>query len=508
MATDPDEPKPQDKPSDSDHFSTAETQFLPPDPAEKAAPPRSKADPKHKYQVLRSLGKGGFAWVYLVKNLDLDRLEAIKVLSSKLEEEDLVDRFVKEARIAANFNHQNIVTIYEVQKNGRWTDFEVEDTIRNRHLEPFAYFTMSFVEGNTATNLIRASGRMSERKAIKICIDTCMALEYAHGKGVVHRDIKPDNILVDRMGSGIVTDFGIAKAADQTRLTAAGTFMGTARYVSPEQALGQEIDGRSDLYSLGVTLYEMVTGRVPFESDAWMTVLYQHIHEAPSPPEAFNAQIDRDLQRVILRMLEKKPEKRFQNARECAEVLSKLYHRMGGADLRTEAIDQIGTRPNYMQDPGTQETVVKKPEPPVRSKASEEIPIQAPQPKSGGRGRLWLATSLVLVTLVLAGYWLLRPQPKPQPPPVLTQGEVLVSAFPKGQITQIVHIVDGNREIITPPESDTPQRLKLPLGEYEIVIAYEGTYKKEFTLVTADQPARVHAEFNLESERFLLGDLK
>lgn len=507
--------------------STEETQFIPDQRAGFAGSKPSAAaepgaitpppGPHFKYEILRELGKGGFAWVYLVRNLDLDRMEAIKVLSSKLDESEMVERFVKEARIAANFNHQNIVTIYEVQKAGRWAHFKVPVKISERHPEPFTYFTMSFVEGNTATNIIKSMGKIPERRAIRIAIDTLMALDYAHGKGVIHRDIKPDNILVDRKGTAIVTDFGIAKAANQTRLTAAGTFMGTARYVSPEQALGQEIDGRSDLYSLGIALYEMVTGKVPFDSDAWMTVLYQHINEVPAPPETFHADIDRDLQRIILRMLEKKPEKRFQSARECAEALSRLYQRLGGEDLRTEAMDRIGTRPDLLAPEGTRATdqvaakaAAAKLEPPIRSQSFQvELEHGAGRPKPGRRGP-WFALALTVVAATFVFLWFaFSPKPKPRPlPDAPPRGRLLVSAFPRGEITQLFR-VEGDRRL---PEHltqrGTPLWLDLPAGEYEILVSHQGFHRKETAIVNGEGISRVHVEFQVESERFLLEDMR
>jgi serine/threonine protein kinase len=507
--------------------STEETQFIPDQRDSTAGTKASPAGesglitpppgPHFKYEILRELGKGGFAWVYLVRNLDLDRMEAIKVLSSKLDESEMVERFVKEARIAANFNHQNIVTIYEVQKAGKWAHFKVPAKISERHPEPFTYFTMSFVEGNTATNIIKSMGKIPERKAIRIAIDTLMALDYAHGKGVIHRDIKPDNILVDRKGTAIVTDFGIAKAANQTRLTAAGTFMGTARYVSPEQALGQEIDGRSDLYSLGIALYEMVTGKVPFDSDAWMTVLYQHINEVPAPPETFHAEIDRDLQRIILRMLEKRPEKRFQSARECADALNRLFQRLGGEDLRTEAMDRIGTRPDLLAPDGTRATdyvaakaAAGKMEPPIRSQSLVVEATPGLAEVQGSNRRLWfpLALTAVAATVVLLWFFL---SPKPSPPPLADKpllGQLLVSAFPRGEISQLFRIEGERKQSENLTQRATPLWLDLPAGEYEILVSYEGFHHKKTVIVRGEGISRVHVEFQVESERFLLEDMR
>ncbi len=464
--------------------------------------PAKAEDDVPKYEIIRALGKGGFAWVYLVKNLHLDRLEALKILSSKLsEDQEVIDRFVKEARISANFNHQNIVTIYEVQKAGYWLNFKAPSKVIKRHEEPFVYFTMSFIEGDTATKHIRTQGKITEKKAIKIAMDTCLALQYAHGKGVVHRDIKPDNILVDRRNQAIVSDFGIAKVADQTRMTAAGTFMGTARYVSPEQAMGNEIDGRSDIYSLGITLYEMVTGTVPFDSEAWMTVLYQHIHQAPDPPEAFHKEIDRDLQNVILKMLEKKPESRFQNAHHAYMALANIYQKMGGDDVSTAPLDEIQTRARVMKSQATDATMLQREvvEPPVRA---DEV---GPKPRTGSKKSFWKVPLIAVAVLIVAA--LLIPQfwaPTTPPEPVLSKGQIVISAFPTGQLIQVL---DANGEKLDLGETKLPAKLSLAEGEYTIYVSFMGNQKKMTALVAPNSVARTHAEFAFTDELLFLGDL-
>lgn len=473
-----------------------------------------------KYQIIKELGKGGFAWVYLVRNLDLDRLEAIKILNADLTmEEDISNRFVKEAQISANFNHQNIVTIFEVQRRGYWSNFKVEDLIRKRHTEPFVYFTMSFVEGNTSTNLIRKSQRIPQKQALRIVMDACNALDYAHGIGVIHRDIKPDNIIVDRRGNGIVMDFGIAKVMDQTRQTAAGTFMGTARYVSPEQALGKEIDGRSDLYSLGITLYELVTGRVPFDSEEWMTVLYAHVNEPPPSPERFYKEIDRDLRTVILKMLEKKPEQRFQTAREAHDALAHIYQKLGGPAVHTEAIEKIGTRPDLVApEVGTQatefvQTRVKAPPQRERTKPPA-VKVQTPShSENQSTSKPWLWALLALPVLAVAGFilWNLPAKdmdPTPKPIPMIKEGRVLITAFPTGRLVNITN-VDQPEKTPSVNLGELPMILQLPEGNYDLIIEYEGRTKKETVFLSPDiAQSRTHVVFNIEDEQFLLEDLR
>ncbi len=471
----------------------------------------------YKYELLKPLGKGGFAWVYLVRNLDLDRKEAIKILNVDLTEDpDVVNRFVKEARIAAKFLHQNIVTIYEVHKRGDWETINAPEKIQQRHREPFVYFTMSFVEGRSAADLVRKT-RMPQREALSIVMDACAALDYAHGRGVVHRDIKPDNILVDRRGRGIVMDFGIAKAADQTRQTAAGTFMGTARYVSPEQAMGREIDGRSDIYSLGITLYELVTGRVPFDSDQWMTVLYQHINEPPPPPDMFFEGIDRDLRAVILKMLEKKPENRFQTAAEVLDTLRAIHTKLGGVNRQTELMDNIATRQDLRQveEPTvvTEIPSVATDKPPVRTEQRDAQKEAGERPATGieelkpaGLVKpLAIGVAVMALIVVIAVLMWPKPDPDPQPPP-LQQGDMLVSAFPKGSIVKIINEQGGS---VPYEQNELPQVFRLPEGKYTFVINYRGTTKEVTGYVSPEMPlSKAHAEFELELDSFLLEDLQ
>lgn len=471
----------------------------------------SPVQTRKKYEVIKPLGKGGFAWVYLVKNLDLDRLEAIKILSFELEDEEVLDRFVKEARISANFNHQNIITIFEVRKDGSWDDFIVPDKIKNRHHEPLTYFTMSFVEGQTAASIIKKDEKMPIRKVLKLALGTAKALDYAHSKAVIHRDIKPENILVDRLGEAIVMDFGIAKAANQTRKTAAGTFMGTARYVSPEQAMGNDVDGRSDLYSLGITLFELITGRPPFDSDEWMTVLYQHIHEIPPTPSSFLPNMDRDFQNVLLKLLEKDPKDRYQTARELLDPLLNIYTRLGGEEYGTEALDQIATRADIMNQstPSNLES-----HPPIRKGAvKEQLEARKPSPqlvspKKAHRPRLIVSLSVLSIVVLIAGlWWFTKKEPiQPQPPePVLLTGSLYLSAFPGGKLVRLER-EDGQQVPIKKPV--LPCRYELQEGTYSLVISHGNRNKTLKTYVQQGKTQQAHVFFEVDESDYLLEDLK
>jgi serine/threonine-protein kinase len=331
-------------------------------------------------------------------------------------------------------------------------------------------------------------------------MDIAAALEYAHRKNVIHRDIKPENVLIDRQGRGIVMDFGIAKAQDQTRRTAAGTFMGTARYVSPEQAMGKDIDGRSDLYSLGVTLYELAVGRAPFDSDNWMTVLYQHINEAPPPIDSLKADLDRDFQTILYRLLEKKPEDRLQNAKACHTALKRVFQNLGGTDYATEALDNIETRadpkPRFPQpsQPAT---------PPVRKRV---LHPQQPSPEESStpphRRLAPVLALLSLFALAAVAFWLWPEGTTPPPPTFPTH----VTAFPSGDLVSLISDQQGAIPLI---KSKLPLLLDLPEGTYTATWRFGNDTLERTVVVRSGTINTWHMNFvAFSSEQFLLEDLQ
>lgn len=258
-----------------------------------------------KYEFLELIGKGGFALVYKVKDLYLERLGAIKILYKEYSrDEETIERFRREAKIYANLEHPNIVPIYDIGI-----------------VEGIVFFIMKFIEGETLNKIIRREGKLSERRAIKIMSDLLDALAYIHKKGIIHRDIKPHNIMIDKNDRTILADFGIARTLESTSFTKSGAILGTAYYLSPEQAKGLPIDHRVDIYSSGVTLYEMITGELPFRGENTLMVLYQHVNELPPLPSRLNPKISAEMEAVILKALEKDPGKRFSCAEEMKEAL-------------------------------------------------------------------------------------------------------------------------------------------------------------------------------------------
>src|SRR3954469_4661820 len=260
-----------------------------------------------RYRIERKLGAGGMADVYLAEDQELGRRVAIKILNSRHGNDDqFIERFRREAKNAAALNHPNIVSIYD---RG-----EAEDTY---------YIAMEFLDGRTLKELIIGRGAAAINGAIEYARQILSGLRFAHRHGIVHRDIKPHNVLVDGDGRVKVTDFGIARAGT-SQMTEAGSIVGTAQYLSPEQARGSGVDQRSDLYSLGIVLYELLTGTVPFSGDTPVEIAMKHLSQTPEPPSVRRPDLPRELDLVVMRALAKDPDDRYQSAEEMDLDLERL----------------------------------------------------------------------------------------------------------------------------------------------------------------------------------------
>ena len=260
----------------------------------------------NRYEILEKIGNGGMATVYKAKCHVLNRYVAIKILKDEFTtDSDFIKRFNTEAQSAASLTHPNIVQIYDVCN---------EDNLY--------YIVMELIQGKTLKEIIAEDGILSWKWSINIAIQIASALETAHKNNIIHRDIKPHNIIITEDGIAKVTDFGIAKAVSNSTITAFGTTIGSVHYFSPEHARGGYTDAKSDLYSLGIVMYEMLTGRVPFDADTPVSVALKQVQEEPTDPMKYNPNIPISVDRIILKAIQKDPNFRYQNATEMLQDLS------------------------------------------------------------------------------------------------------------------------------------------------------------------------------------------
>ncbi|MDR5683029.1 MAG: protein kinase [Armatimonadota bacterium] len=257
------------------------------------------------YEILDTVGQGGMATVFRARRLADDAVVALKVLRDQYaHDREFVERFQREARAVAQLVHPNVVPVLDSGHDGG-----------------VHYIVMEFVEGEDLKAILRRAGALDPERAVRIAAEVCRALEYAHGRGIVHRDIKPQNILITRNGQVKVTDFGIARAISSSTITETGTVLGSVQYLSPEQARGEAVTAASDLYALGCVLYEMLTGTLPFDGESPIAIALKHIYEEPPPPRAYNPRIPARLEGICRRALAKSPAQRYASAEQMRDDL-------------------------------------------------------------------------------------------------------------------------------------------------------------------------------------------
>jgi tRNA A-37 threonylcarbamoyl transferase component Bud32 len=337
-----------------------------------------------QYRIVAPLGEGGMAAVYKAYQASVERYVALKILPRHYASDpNFVARFKREARVIAGLAHPAILPVHDYGE-----------------VEGYTYIVMRYVEGGTLANFLQGKP-LPLSQTCHVISQVAAALDYAHAKGVVHRDVKPSNVLLDEQGNCLLSDFGIARMVEATgQFTATGAFIGTPTYASPEQALGHPLDGRSDVYSLGVMLYEMTTGRPPFDAETPMAILIKHVHDPLPMPRTVNPALSEAVERVILKALAKEPESRYQTAGEMARALAAVVTAEVAAPTRAV------------------------PAPTAALPGQESRPAAAPWPRPAGVLRIpiwgWILGGLVILCLI-AG--------------LLGGGSVLVSYLVRGTAT-------------------------------------------------------------------------
>src|SRR5215472_14681113 len=365
------------------------------------------------YRIVEKLGEGGMGIVYKAVDTSLDRVVAVKSLSAELAKNpDLEQRFRAEAKAQANLNHTNIATLFAF--------FVQEGT---------AWMVMEYIEGETFHDMIQRRGPIPAQEAVPLFKQALLGIGYAHRMGIVHRDIKPSNIMVKRDGIVKVMDFGIAKVMGNRGMTRTGTQMGTAYYMSPEQVVNKGVDIRSDIYSLGVTLYEMLTANVPFTGDTDFEVMQAHMQTAPPLPTRFYPYIPRGVENAVLRAIAKSKDQRFQTVEEFGAALEHPE------DYRAPLVSAVAAGPPLAgatrleaptatmmpqagpgSNPGV--TMTMPPAPAVTP------PPPAPKPSllASRNAKIIAAAGCAVAALAIVGF-LMRPKPQPTPAPLtLSQG--------------------------------------------------------------------------------------
>lgn len=338
-----------------------------------------------RYEVIEKIGGGGMAEVYKAKCKLLNRFVAVKILRDQfINDEEVMSKFKREAQSAASLSHPNIVNVYDVGAQG-----------------DINYIVMEYIDGKTLKDLIKEKGYIETDEVVRITTDIAEALKAAHLNGIVHRDIKPHNIMMTKDNRVKVTDFGIARAATSSTITNTGSILGSAHYISPEQARGGFVDMKSDIYSLGVVMYEMATGQLPYNGDSPITVAIKHIQEEPKNPSEVQPLVSKELEKIIKKCMMKDQNMRYANT---AELLQDLKRFSSGAPSMAGVSDMTDSRTQILpviDDDMISENKLEseKKDRPLKEKPKKE------KPKMGKKATvLAIVLSLLLVSSVAMGY--------------------------------------------------------------------------------------------------------
>jgi eukaryotic-like serine/threonine-protein kinase len=371
-----------------------------------------------RYKVLQRIGSGGMADVWLAEDTHLQRRVALKVLHARFaQDREFVERFRREAEAAAGLQHPNIVAVYD-----------------RGEFEGTYYIAMQYVEGRTLKQLIDAG--LDSAQAVRLVRQVLEAARFAHRHGIVHRDLKPQNVIVDNEGKAVVTDFGIARAG-VSEITQTGSVMGTPHYLSPEQAQGLDVTAVSDLYSVGVLLYEALTGRVPFEADSAVAIAMKQVSQVPQRPSSINPKVSPALDAVVMRALEKDPGARFQSA-----------------DAFIAALDAA------LKDPGATAgaTAAFAPLPPPVAVVEEEEEVL----EEGRRWWIWLLVALAILIGALAGFALTQDTETDVPNVTGNQLNVAIAllqqdGFSVGEVKRVENAATANEVLEQDPLASPPK---------------------------------------------------
>jgi eukaryotic-like serine/threonine-protein kinase len=438
-----------------------------------------------RYRILERVGSGGMADVFVAEDLQLGRNVALKILHRRYaEDREFVERFRREASSAAGLNHQHVVSVYD---RG-----EYDGTY---------YIAMEYLDGRSLKQLVQHEGPLAPDHAVDLVVQILRAARFAHRRGIIHRDLKPHNVIVDDEGRAKVTDFGIARAG-ASDMTQTGSIMGTAQYLSPEQAQGVPVSAASDLYSIGIILYELLAGRVPFDGESAVTIALKHVNERPLPPSVYNSAVSPALDAVTMRALEKDPAARFRDADEFIAALEETRGATGATAVA----------PATVAEP-----------PPSDAYAYPPEPLPPRESRTGWRRWWWVIALLAVVALLVGGFLLFGGGTKQKTVPAVvgadqasaeatleragfkTDAQPRTSSRPKGQVIKQdpssgTQADEGSTVVLT--VSAGPEQVQVP----EVEGLTSASARKRLDRAGLDAASRTVASGSVEKGKVISSD--